>query len=215
MPPLYPAVVVTIRVTIKPRGCAERSWRSSISEADSATLACLGRVSRTRRDVTQVLVEPHPFPFPFPFHLPPSSCPFALIATFFCDPRCGLFVLAIHPDLFDYTMSQDPDDPSTSTSSPNSQTIFADALKQYKKRTKKDIAAHSLAAQIESCDSSNAVLTVLQAQVQTFDPSPSANERWTRSLHPTIKVLCAFSGFVSNIAGPVNCETLNGLRPIL
>ena len=101
-------------------------------------------------------------------------------------------------------MSQDQDDLSTSTSSPNSQTIFADALKQYKKRTKKDIAAHSLAALIESCDSSNAVLTVLQAQVQTFDPSPSANEMWTQLLHPTITSLCAFSGFISNIAGPVN-----------
>jgi hypothetical protein len=43
-------------------------------------------------------------------------------------------------------------------------------------------AAHNLAAQIESCDSPNAVLTVLQNQVQTFDPSPSANERWTTLL---------------------------------
>jgi hypothetical protein len=112
-------------------------------------------------------------------------------------------------------MSQDPDDPSTSTSSPNFETIFADALKEYKKRTKKDIAAHSLAAQVESCDSPNAVLTVLQTQVQTFDPSPSANERWTRLLDPTITVLYAFSGFVSNIAGPVNRETLSRLRPTL
>lgn len=100
-------------------------------------------------------------------------------------------------------MSQDRDHPSTPTSSPNSQTIFTDALKQYKKRTKKDIADHSLAVQIKSCDSPNAVLTVLQTQVQTFDLSPSANERWTRLLHPTITVLYAFSGFVSNIAGPV------------
>ncbi|KAN0138147.1 hypothetical protein V8E53_004036 [Lactarius tabidus] len=102
-------------------------------------------------------------------------------------------------------MSQDPDDSSTLASSPDFQTVFADALKQYKKRTKKDIAAHSLAAQIESCDSPNAVLTVLQTQAQTFDPSPlaSVNERWTTSLGPTITVLYAFSGFVSNIAGPV------------
>ena len=108
-------------------------------------------------------------------------------------------------------MSQDPDDPSTSTSSPNFETIFAAALTKYKKRTKKDIAAHSLAAQMESCDTPNAVLTVLQTQVQTFDPSPSANERWTRLLTPTITVLYAFSGFVSSIAGPVNRETYAAL----
>ncbi|KAN0138107.1 Ankyrin repeat-containing domain protein [Lactarius tabidus] len=100
-------------------------------------------------------------------------------------------------------MSQDPDDPCGSTSSPNFQTIFADALKQYKKQTKKDIAAHSLAAQIESCDSPNAILTVLQTQVQMFDSSPSANDRWSKLLDPTVTVLYAFSGFVSNIARPV------------
>ena len=109
-------------------------------------------------------------------------------------------------------MSQDPDDPSTSSSS-NFEAIFKDALKEYKKRTKKDIAAHSLAAQIESCDSPNAVLTVLQTQVQTFDPSPSANETWKRLLDPTITVLYAFSGFVSNVTGPVNRETSRRLRP--
>jgi hypothetical protein len=125
-----------------------------------------------------------------------------------------LFVLAIHLDLFVYTMSQDPDDPSASTPSLNFQTIFADALKHYKKRTKKDIAAHSLAAQIESCDSPNAVLTVLQTQVQTFDPSPNANERWTTLLGPTITVLYVFSGLLSNTAGPVNRGTLS-LRPTL
>jgi hypothetical protein len=112
-------------------------------------------------------------------------------------------------------MSHNPDDPSTSTSSPNFQTIFVGALRQYKKQTKKDITTHSLAAQIESCDSPNAVLTVLQTRLQTLDPSPSANERWATLLAPTVTVLYAFSGFVSNISRPVNYKTLIGLRPTL
>ena len=112
-------------------------------------------------------------------------------------------------------MSQDPDDPSTSTSPPNFETIFKDALKEYAKRTKKDIAAHSLAAEINSCDSPKAVLTVLETQVQKFDPSPSANETWKRLLDPTITVLYAFSGFVSTVTGPVNCETSSRLRSTL
>ena len=86
---------------------------------------------------------------------------------------------------------------------------------QYKKRTKRDIAAHSLAAEIKSCDSPKAVLTVLETQVQKFDPSPSANETWKRLLDPTITVLYAFSGFVSTVAGPVNRETSTRLRPTL
>jgi hypothetical protein len=84
------------------------------------------------------------------------------------------------------------------------ETIFAAALEEYKKQTKKDIASHPLAAQLNSCDSPNAVLTVLKSQVQTFDSSESANERWTKLLDPTVNVLYAFSGFISNIAGPVN-----------
>ena len=112
-------------------------------------------------------------------------------------------------------MSQDPDE---STSSPNFESIFTAALEKYKERTKKDIAAHSLAAQIKSCDSPNAVLTVLQTQVQTSDSSPSSNRTWKRLaklLDPTITVLYAFSGFVSNVTGPVNRETSSRLRSTL
>jgi hypothetical protein len=101
-------------------------------------------------------------------------------------------------------MSQDPKDPSTTTSSPNFETIFTAALKEYKKQTKKDIASHPLSTELKSCDSPNAVLTVLQTQVQTFDPSEAANGRWKRLLDPTVNVLYAFSGFVSSVAGPVS-----------
>ena len=112
-------------------------------------------------------------------------------------------------------MSQDPDDPSTSTSPPNFETIFTDALEKYKKRTKKDIATHSLAAEIKSCDSPKAVLAVLETQAQKFDLSPSVNETWKRLLDPTITVLYAFSGFMSTVAGPVNRETSSRLRHTL
>ena len=99
--------------------------------------------------------------------------------------------------------------PSTSTSAPNFDTIFAAALKDYKKQTKKDIASHPLAAQLESCHTPDGILTVLQTQVQTFDRSQSADGRWTKLLNPTVNVLYAFSGFLSNVTGPVNCETLS------
>ena len=132
--------------------------------------------------------------------------PFALC------PNCDLIVLAIEQDFTDYTMSQVP---STSTSSQNFETIFTAALKEYKKQTKKDIASHPLAAELKSCDSPNAVLTVLQSQVRKFDPSESANERWRKLLDPTVNVLYAFSGFVSNITGPVNRATLSRFRTTL
>ena len=106
-------------------------------------------------------------------------------------------------------MSQDP---STSISTPNFDTIFTAALKDYKKQTKKDIASHPLATQLESCHSPDGILTVLQTQVQTFDRSQSADGRWTRLLDPTVNVLYAFSGFLSNVTGPVNCKAIRHLR---
>ena len=80
----------------------------------------------------------------------------------------------------------------TSTSS-NFQLIFDGALKEYKKRTKNDLLTHPLADQLEVCNSTSSILTVLQEQVQELNQSQRRNEKWTRWLDPTVKVLHAFS----------------------
>ena len=92
--------------------------------------------------------------------------------------------------------------PLTATYSPNFDTIYTAALDAYKKKTKKDIASHPLAAQLQSCDSPNAILAVLRAQVQANDEAQSADEKWTKWLDPTVNVVSAFSA-VLNAAGPV------------
>ena len=102
---------------------------------------------------------------------------------------------------------------SASTSSPNFETIFTASLKEYKKQTKKDIASHPLAAQIKSCGSSTAILTVLQSQVQTFNQSQSVDEGWTKWLDPTVNVLYTISTFLNDVVGPVSCEALNRSGP--
>ncbi|KAN0127655.1 hypothetical protein V8E53_014547, partial [Lactarius tabidus] len=96
---------------------------------------------------------------------------------------CYLLVLPSHPtSSFDYTMSQDP---STSTSSTNFDTIFSAALK------------------LKSCDSSSAIIAILRTQVQTFDETQGADERWTKWLDPTVNVLFAFSATLGNVVGVV------------
>ena len=92
--------------------------------------------------------------------------------------------------------------PSTATSSTNFETIFTAALEAYNKKTKKDIASHPLAEQLQSCDSSDAILTMLRAQVQANDQGQSADEKWTKWLDPTVNVVSAFSP-VLNVAGQV------------
>jgi hypothetical protein len=93
--------------------------------------------------------------------------------------------------------------PSTSTSTTSFEAIFAAALKEYKKQTKRDIASHPLAAQLQCCDSPSAILTVLQARVQKFDQSQIANEKWIKWMDPTVNVLFAFSATLGNSVGLV------------
>ncbi|KAH9005157.1 hypothetical protein EDB86DRAFT_1724177 [Lactarius hatsudake] len=91
--------------------------------------------------------------------------------------------------------------PSTATSSTDFETIFRAALEAYKTQTKKDIALHPLAAQLQSCDSPSAILAVLRAQVQAFDETQSADEKLTKWLDPTVNVLYAFAVTLGNGVG--------------
>jgi hypothetical protein len=88
--------------------------------------------------------------------------------------------------------------PSESLSS-NFQPILDNALKVYKKRTKKDLLAHPLASQLQACDSPGDILAVLQQQIQGLDESRSTDGRWTKWLDPTINILLTFSQTVGTV----------------
>ena len=81
----------------------------------------------------------------------------------------------------------------TSTSSSNFQVIFNNALKAYERRAKKDLLAHPLATQLQTCDSHTSILIVLQQQVQELNQSQNSDGRLTKWLGPTVKVLHTFS----------------------
>jgi 2C-methyl-D-erythritol 2,4-cyclodiphosphate synthase len=101
-------------------------------------------------------------------------------------------------------MSESPTKPTALCSSSNFQTVFNTALKEYEKRTKKDLLAHPLAAQLQSCYSITAILTILEDQVQQFDQHRRADERLTKWLNPTVNVLYAFSATLGEGVGIVN-----------
>ncbi|KAI0281979.1 hypothetical protein BGY98DRAFT_1174803, partial [Russula aff. rugulosa BPL654] len=85
---------------------------------------------------------------------------------------------------------------SAATSSSNFQLIINNALKVYEKRTKKDLLAHPLAAQLQTCGTPAAILAILQEQVQGLDKSQGGDERWSKWLDPTVNVLFAFSSTI-------------------
>jgi hypothetical protein len=93
-------------------------------------------------------------------------------------------------------MSQTPATTAASSES-RFQAIFQAALISYQKQTKKNLLTHPLASQLQSCESTTAILAILQGQIQEFDKSRSGDERLTKWLGPTVNVLGAFSATIS------------------
>ncbi len=96
---------------------------------------------------------------------------------------------------------------STAVASSRFQAIFNAALKLYEKQTKKDLIAHPLASQLQTCDSPTAILSVLQEKAREFDRARSGDERLTKWLNPTVNVLYAFSAALGEGVGLVCVST--------
>ncbi|KAH9008801.1 hypothetical protein EDB84DRAFT_1584341 [Lactarius hengduanensis] len=93
--------------------------------------------------------------------------------------------------------------PSTASSSSNFQAIFCASLETYKKKTKKDLLAHPLMGQLQTCNSPTDILAVLRTQVRQFEQSTFGDEKFKKWLNPTVNVLCAFSAALGEGAGLV------------
>ncbi|KAH8982132.1 hypothetical protein EDB86DRAFT_381343 [Lactarius hatsudake] len=90
-----------------------------------------------------------------------------------------------------------------SSSTPNCHPIFEKALKEYKKKTGKDISTHPLAEEINGCSSIEAVLALLQGKANELSQSQSSDERLTKWLTPTVNVLNALSSTLGVGVGTV------------
>jgi hypothetical protein len=98
---------------------------------------------------------------------------------------------------------------STSTSHSNFSSILNAALENYKRRTKTDLATHSLLSSLESCDSPEAILSVLQEQIPASSQSRNSDDRLTKWVNPTVNVMYAFSATIGQGVGLVNITLLS------
>ena len=94
------------------------------------------------------------------------------------------------------------------SSSSNFLSIFNAALEAYEKTTKDKLLTHPLAAQLQSCESPAAILSVLKNIVQQSDQSSSSDQRLRNWLDPTVNVLYTFS---ATLGGGVGLVTSNSL----
>ncbi|KAH9008479.1 hypothetical protein EDB84DRAFT_92310 [Lactarius hengduanensis] len=90
-----------------------------------------------------------------------------------------------------------------SSSTPNFHPIFEKTLKEYKKKTGKELSTHPLAEEINGCSSIEAILTVLQGKANELNQSQSSDERLTKWLTPTVNVLNALSSTLGEGVGTV------------
>jgi hypothetical protein len=97
---------------------------------------------------------------------------------------------------------------STSTSHSKFLPIFNAALETYKRKTKRDLASHPLLSSLQSCDSPEAVLTVLRDQIPAFNQSENQDDRLTKWVIPTVNVLYMFSGTIDQGVGLVNIKSI-------
>jgi hypothetical protein len=125
----------------------------------------------------------------------PYSIPFVLVALAAATHRCphSLFFTAIMSTI-----------PSTSTSHSNFASIFNTTLDTYKRKTRKDLASHPLLPRIQSCDSPEAILTVLREQIPAFSQSQNGDDGLTKWVIPTINVLYSFPAAIGEGVGLVN-----------
>ena len=86
----------------------------------------------------------------------------------------------------------------------NYRAIFDGALEVYKKKTGKDLTSHPLLIRFENCDSPDAVLDILHAQILGPGKPQSSGDRLLTWLNPIINVLNAFSATISGGAGLVS-----------
>jgi|SRR5712671_373713 len=93
-----------------------------------------------------------------------------------------------------------------SKSSSNYQLIFDNALKTYKKKTGKDLQSDPLLLRLESCNSPDAVIDILQEQIPTLGTSENNDDRFTQWIIPTVNVLYTFS---STIGSAIGLESLD------
>ena len=97
---------------------------------------------------------------------------------------------------------------ASSSSSSNFQSVLNAAIDAYEKKTKSKLLTHPLAAQLQSCNSPTAILSVLQDLIQQFDRRRSSDERLANWLKPTVNVLYALSSTLGQGVGLVSLNSL-------
>jgi hypothetical protein len=96
---------------------------------------------------------------------------------------------------------------STATSSSNFGAIFDAALSDYAKQTGIDLARHPSAEALQDCNSTDAILDLLQTKANQFQAYRDENRKLINCLKPVVQLLHTVSGVLgeaSSLVGLAN-----------
>jgi hypothetical protein len=96
------------------------------------------------------------------------------------------------------------------------QGLFEGALQDYENQTGTALARHPLAEQLQSCNSVDSILSVLQQQAQAFTEFRGSNGRIMKSLKSAVSVIYALSSSttLSEVISMVRCMVLTSVPPL-
>lgn len=123
-----------------------------------------------------------------------------------CENPVSRAILVFNPKRAFYNIPVSQFTMASSESSSNFQAAFNAALETYEKATKNKLLTHPLSAQLESCNSPDAILSVLKNLLQQSDRDDERLRNW---LDPTVKVLYTFSATLGGGAGLVTLKSLS------
>ncbi|KAH9025604.1 hypothetical protein EDB85DRAFT_2149688 [Lactarius pseudohatsudake] len=87
---------------------------------------------------------------------------------------------------------------SSTTATPSDfKSILDAALTEYKNKTGKELLDHPLAAEVQRCDSVDAILALFQGQAKAFQQFRDSDQRLMKWINPVVDVLFTFSGTLS------------------
>ena len=101
---------------------------------------------------------------------------------------------------------------SSVASRSNYQAIFDNALEAFKRKTGKDLTLDPLLHSLQNCNSPEAVLTLLRAQIIEPGRPQSSRNKLTTWLDPTVNVLNAFSATIGEFVGQVSLKEFRVTR---
>jgi hypothetical protein len=99
------------------------------------------------------------------------------------------------------------------TSCSNYQPIFDGAIEAYERKTGKDLTKDPLLRTLETCNSPDAVLTTLRAQIFGPGQSQSGTDKLTTWLEPTVNVINVFSATIGGGVGLVSLAVVEVISP--